>query len=220
MAMIVVRKRGRRRFRMRVCMVVGATHAAPRVQILDRRDLLLRPVRLPPPLVVLGWRALLLGGGPAECKVVEDDLELGLGEAYLVLEVAYDPVAPADRVGGAGVGLEDDGAHGVVLLGLVEAGDDLDDVADAEEAVGVEELGLAVMGEVGGEDAVGGALAALVLAGGAGLGGGAVAARLGRGGSGVGRSRREGLVVVVFEWSFGGVQNVVGGLHGLLYEWG
>lgn len=72
--------------------------------------------------------------------MVEHDLELRLGEVYLVFKVADDPVAAADRVGGAGVGLEDDGAHGVVLLRLFEVGDDLDDVADAEEAVGVQEL--------------------------------------------------------------------------------
>lgn len=71
------------------------------------------------------------------------------------------------------------------------------------------------MGEVGGEDAVGGALAALVFAGGAGLGGGAVGARL-RGGGG----RSAGGVVLIVGDSFdriiifGGVQNVVGGLHG------
>lgn len=115
-------------------------------------------------------------GSAAEGEVVEDDVELGLGEAYLVLEVADDPVTSSDGVRGTRVGLEDDGAHGVVLGRRVEVADDLDDVADAEEAVGVQELALAVVGEVGGEDAVGGALPALVFAGGAGLGGGAVAA--------------------------------------------
>lgn len=81
-----------------------------------------------------------------------------------------DAVATADGVGGADVGLENDGAHGLVLVAVVEVFDDLGDVADAEELVGVEELALAVVGEIRGQNAVGGALAALVFASGAGLG--------------------------------------------------
>lgn len=99
------------------------------------------------------------------------------------MEVADDAVAPEDGVVGAGVGLVDDGAHGLVLLVRGEVLDDLRDVADAEELVGVEELVLAVVGEVRGEEAVGLALPALVLACGAGRGGGAV---LGGGGGGRG----------------------------------
>lgn len=121
--------------------------------------------------------------GAAELELAEDELELGLAELDLAVEVADDAVAPEDGVVGAGVGLVDDGAHGLVLLVGGEVLDDLGDVADAEELVGVEELVLAVVGEVGGEEAVGLALAALVLAGGAGRGGGAGLGG-GRGGGG------------------------------------
>ncbi|KAL1559132.1 hypothetical protein AAHA92_09508 [Salvia divinorum] len=102
-------------------------------------------------------------------EVVEHDLELGRGLIDLLLEAAYNAVAAADWVGGAGVGLEDDGAHGDVLHRRLEAADDLDDFSDSKEAVGVQELLLAVMGEVGGEEAVGVALPVLKLARSAGL---------------------------------------------------
>lgn len=63
---------------------------------------------------------------------MEHELELHLEEGNLALEVADHAVAAADGVGGADVGLVDDGAHGDLLLKGVEAPDDLHDVADAE----------------------------------------------------------------------------------------
>lgn len=56
--------------------------------------------------------------------------------------------------------------------------DDLYDVADAEKAVCVQELPLAIVGEIRCQNAVGGALPTLIFAGGAGLGGGTVASRV------------------------------------------
>ncbi|PON96154.1 hypothetical protein TorRG33x02_080840 [Trema orientale] len=103
--------------------------------------------------------------GATKLEMLEDEVELGLGEVNLALEVLDDAVAAANGVGGARVGLEDDGAHGVVPGGGgVELPDDLGDVADAEELVRVEELPLRVVGEVRGQNAVGGTLPALVLA--------------------------------------------------------
>lgn len=125
----------------------------------------------------------------ADGELVEDDVELGLAILDLTLEVADDAVAAADGVEGADVGLEDDGTHGLFLLEGVEVLDDLGDVADAEELVGVQELALPVVGEVWGKNAVRGALPALVFAGGAGLGGG--------GGRRGGGRRRVGSAVVV-----------------------
>lgn len=81
------------------------------------------------------------------------------------MEVLDHAVAPSDGVGGASVGLEDDGRHGLVAGGGVEGADDLENVADAEEAVGVEELALLVGGEVGCQGAVRPAPPPLVLAG-------------------------------------------------------
>lgn len=90
----------------------------------------------------------------------------------LPLELKNDAVAPADWVVGAHVRLENDGLHRLGAAMRVEPSDDFEDVADAEEAVGVEELALVVGGEVGSQGAVWVALAPLVLAGCAGLGGG------------------------------------------------
>lgn len=108
----------------------------------------------------IGARRVL---GSAKGEVLVDEVELGLGELNLELKVADDAVAAADGVGGSEVGLEDDGAHGLVLGSRVEVLDDLGDVADAEELVGVEELALVVVREIRGQNAVGCALPPLVL---------------------------------------------------------
>lgn len=92
--------------------------------------------------------------------------------------------------------------------------------------MGVLELAGAVVGEVGGEDAVGGALAALELAGGAGLGlagGGGGGAAGGRSGEDGGRGGGGGWVLVVVNegsWhgGWGGREEIAGafpaGVHG------
>lgn len=122
------------------------------------------------------WRRAGLGlglvvmGGAADGEVVEDEVELGLGEVDLALEVADDAVAAADGVGGADVGLEDDGSHGLVLVGWVEVADDLGDVADAKQFMAVEELALAIVRKIRGENAVRGAFSTLVFASSASLG--------------------------------------------------
>lgn len=112
------------------------------------------------PVDDIGARGVL---GSAKGEVLVDEVELGLGELNLELKVADDAVAAADGVGGSEVGLEDDGAHGLVLGSRVEVLDDLGDVADAEELVGVEELALVVVREIRGQNAVGCALPPLVL---------------------------------------------------------
>jgi len=76
----------------------------------------------------------------------------------------YDADAAADGVGGASVGLVDDGAHGLGPVLRSDPFQRLEHVADAEEALGAEEADLLVAGEVGGERAVLLALAPLVLA--------------------------------------------------------
>lgn len=112
------------------------------------------------PVDDIGARGVL---GSAKGEVLVDEVELGLGELNLELKVVDDAVAAADGVGGSEVGLENDGAHGLVLGSRVEVLDDLGDVADAEELVGVEELALVVVREVRGQNAVGCALPPLVL---------------------------------------------------------
>ncbi|GMN36976.1 hypothetical protein TIFTF001_006457 [Ficus carica] len=112
------------------------------------------------PVDDIGARGVL---GSAKGEVLVDEVQLGLGELNLELKVADDAVAAADGVGGSEVGLEDDGAHGLVLGSRVEVLDDLGDVADSEELVGVEELALVVVREIRGQNAVGCALPPLVL---------------------------------------------------------
>lgn len=104
--------------------------------------------------------------------MVEDNFELGFRYVYLSLQTSYYSVTPSDRVGGPYVGLKDDGAHGVVFRLLVEMTDDFDNVADAEEFVRVEELAVAFVGEIRGENAVGCALSTLIFACGTSLSGG------------------------------------------------
>lgn len=82
------------------------------------------------------------GGGTrvlraAKGEMMEHKVKLGLGVLNLLLQVADDAVAASDRVGGARIGLEDDGAHGLILGAGIEILDDLGDVADAKELVGV-----------------------------------------------------------------------------------
>ncbi|VFQ96809.1 unnamed protein product [Cuscuta campestris] len=107
--------------------------------------------------------------------VMVDEVELGLSLVDLVLEVADDGVAATDRVDCSNIGFKDDGAHGLVLVERAKRTNDLGDIADTEQLVGVLELALAVVGEIGGEDAIRGALSALVLTSRAGLGATAVA---------------------------------------------
>nr|GLL17825.1 protein YLS9-like [Ipomoea trifida] len=110
------------------------------------------------------------GLGAAIGEVVEDDVELGLALLDLALELPDNPVTTADGINGSHVGFIDNGPHGLVFLRRGEVADDFGNVANTEKLVGVEELALAVVGEIGGEYAIGGALSALVLASGAGLG--------------------------------------------------
>ena len=67
------------------------------------------------------------------------------------------------------VGLIDEVFHDDLALTFVAAADKREDVADAEETVRVKEPLLVISGKVGGENAICGALSALVFAGGAGL---------------------------------------------------
>nr|GMC55716.1 hypothetical protein VITISV_031739 [Ipomoea batatas] len=110
------------------------------------------------------------GLGAAIGEVVEDDVELGLALLDLALELPDNPVTTADGINGSHVGFIDNGPHGLVFLRRGEVADDFGNVANTEKLVGVEELALAVVGEIRGEYAIGGALSALVLASGAGLG--------------------------------------------------
>ena len=78
--------------------------------------------------------------------------------------------AASDWVCPSHVGLTDEVLHDDVALTLVAAADKHEDVADAEEAVRVEESLLVLCGKVWREDAICLALSALVSACGAGLG--------------------------------------------------
>ncbi|VFQ82647.1 unnamed protein product [Cuscuta campestris] len=114
--------------------------------------------------------AVLKDQGTKVGDVMVDEVELGLSLVDLVLEVADDGVAATDRVDCSNIGFKDDGAHGLVLVERAKRTNDLGDIADTEQLVGVLELVLAVVGEIGGEDAIRGALSALVLTSRAGLG--------------------------------------------------
>lgn len=116
------------------------------------------------------------GSGSVEGEILGDDLELGVAAVDAAAQLLHDGVGAAGGVGGAEVGLVDDGGDGVLVVVRRQFLQQLDDVVDAEEAVDVAELSLLVGGEVGGEGAVRRAAAALVLAGGA--------RRPGRGGDG------------------------------------
>lgn len=122
--------------------------------------------------------------------LAENGLQLIAGSVDLALELKDEAVATAGGVFGANIGLVDYRVHGVLAVALVDGFEYFEDVGDAEEAMDVEELLLFVSGEVGGEGAIGGAFAALVLASGAGggRGGGGRGRRgsVGNGGAGAG----------------------------------
>lgn len=143
-------------------------------------------------------------GSPAPAELGEKGVELGGLSTDLVLEVEDDAETAAGGVELPGVSLEADAGHGLPTARRVEVADDLDDVAHAEEAVGVHELPLPLRREERGENAVLGAPPALVLArragllfspaadagsggGGGGGGGHAGGASTGEGGGGGGR---------------------------------
>ncbi|GLT75599.1 hypothetical protein SLA2020_473090 [Shorea laevis] len=108
-------------------------------------------------------RLLSSSVGAANGELMKNQLELSFAALNLTVELADDAVATANRVVGAGVGLEHDGAHGDFLVRKVEVLDDLGDVAYAKQFMGVKELPLAVVRKIRGENAVMGALPALVF---------------------------------------------------------
>ena len=114
------------------------------------------------------------GGGLLLTKrqLTENEIELGFDVFDLELEVANDAIAATNRIHGSDIGLKNNGAHCLFLLEWIEVFNDFGDVANAEEFMSVEKLALAIVREIGGENAIGSALTALVLAGGAGLSGG------------------------------------------------
>lgn len=97
-------------------------------------------------------------------ELVKHDVELGLVIFDLTLVLAYDPVATPNRVTSSDIGLENDGVHRSVFVGLVKVLDDFGNVAHAKQFMSVEELALAVVREIRGENAVRSAFPTLVLA--------------------------------------------------------
>ena len=67
--------------------------------------------------------------------------------------------------------MKNDGTHGFVLLRRVKVLDDLANIANTKQFMGIEELSLTIVREIRGENAVRSALPALVFASCAGLGG-------------------------------------------------
>lgn len=113
--------------------------------------------------------------GAANGDLLEDEVALGLVVGDLAVEGGENAVAAADGIVGAGVGFENDGGHGDGFVGGGEVLDNLQDVADAEELVGVEEILLVMGREIWGKRTIRGASSALVFTCGASLGsGGAV----------------------------------------------
>lgn len=115
---------------------------------------------------------LLLDLCSANCELMKNHIEFGLGVQNLMVKVAYDPTATAYGIFGTDIRLNNNGAHGGVLLRRVEVSDDLGDVANAKQFMSVEELLLAVVREIRSKNAVGSTLSSLVFTGSASLGGG------------------------------------------------
>lgn len=137
------------------------------------------------------YRPLLLGGGGGAegVELIEDELELGEVMAELALELLDDAEATGDGVGCAHVRLVYDGLHGDGALAGLERADELLDVTDAEQAVGVLELGCVLRREERREEAIGPASPALEFADCAGLACAAAAAAAAAGGEGGGAVR-------------------------------
>lgn len=113
--------------------------------------------------------------GAANGELLEDKVALGLVVGDLAVEGGENAVGAADGVVGAGIGFENDGAHGDGFVGGGEVLDNLQDVADAEELVGVEKILLVMGREIWSKRTIRGASSALVFTCGASLGsGGAV----------------------------------------------
>ncbi|KAL5999572.1 hypothetical protein ACLOJK_037857 [Asimina triloba] len=107
-------------------------------------------------------------------ELAQNQVELDSIVLNLALQLENDAVAAADGVAGSGVGLEDNGAHGLGPLDGIEILDDLADVADPEQFMGVQELALLVGREIRGEEAIGSAFPALVFTRSASLGAAAI----------------------------------------------
>ncbi|CAI0419516.1 unnamed protein product [Linum tenue] len=133
-------------------------HHGRRINVALHRTLLLRILRL---LLMLLLLVLLLADG----ELMQDKPQFSLAVLDLALELSHDPVTPANRVAGSNVGLDYDCTHRLVLLCFRrEILYDLGDLPHPKQLVRVEELALAVVWEIRGQDAVRGALPALVLA--------------------------------------------------------
>lgn len=101
---------------------------------------------------------------------MKNNVELRLVILDETLQLPNDSVAPANRIVGSNIRLEDDGAHGLFLVGWIKVFDNFCDVADAKQFMSVEELALAIVREKRGENTIRSALPALVFASSASLG--------------------------------------------------
>lgn len=111
----------------------------------------------------------------ANGELLKHEVALGLVMRNLALKGRENPVASANGVVGARIGFKNNGVHGDALLLGAEVLDDLQDVADAEEFVGIEKIFLLMGREIYGERTIRGASSALVFTCGASLrSGGAV----------------------------------------------
>lgn len=115
-------------------------------------------------LITVDMLLLLLSLGPEKGELLKDKVKFSLVVFNLGLKVLDVLVATTNRVRGTHVRLEDDGAHGLVLKGRVKELDDLGDVADTKQFMGIEELPLAIVREIRCENAVRCTLPTLVLA--------------------------------------------------------
>ena len=93
----------------------------------------------------------------------------------LALKFTNDSIAASDMIICTNIRLKNDSVHSFVLVRLVKVLDDFGNVAYAKQLMGIEELSLAIVREIRGENAVRSALPTLVFAGSTSLGGGAVA---------------------------------------------
>ncbi|CAI0473316.1 unnamed protein product, partial [Linum tenue] len=101
----------------------------------------------------------------ANVELMKDEGQFSLAVLDLALQLSYDPVTAPDGVAGSNIGLDYDGTHRLVLLGRGgEILDDFGDLPHPKQLVRIQELALAVVWEIRGQDAVRGALPALVLA--------------------------------------------------------
>lgn len=105
----------------------------------------------------------------AHIQLLKNDGQFASGVFDLVMKLSYHAITPFNGIVGTSVGLIHDCMHSCVFVRRAKVFDDLGDVADSKELMGVEELAVAVVREIRSEKTIRSAFPALVFASSAGL---------------------------------------------------